>query len=57
MAYLSNFTFPHPFADVDFPDTENAEDPPMVRGQRQVRDVLDHQAVNDYVSAQLKKQT
>ncbi|KAG5843598.1 tenomodulin [Anguilla anguilla] len=39
---------PSPLKDVDFPDTENAEEMPKVRGQRQVRDVLGHQTVNDY---------
>ncbi|KAJ8348875.1 hypothetical protein SKAU_G00274640, partial [Synaphobranchus kaupii] len=34
--------------DVEFPDAENTEEVSMVRGQRQVRDVLDHQPVNDY---------
>ncbi|XP_036381531.1 tenomodulin-like [Megalops cyprinoides] len=39
---------PSPLIEAEFHDIEDLEEPPKVRGQRQVRDVLDHQPVNDY---------
>ncbi|KAI1903063.1 hypothetical protein AGOR_G00023330 [Albula goreensis] len=39
---------PSPLKELEFPDVEDVEETPKVRGQRQVRDVLDHQPVNDY---------
>ncbi|KAJ8385727.1 hypothetical protein AAFF_G00183270 [Aldrovandia affinis] len=39
---------PSPLKDAEFPDIEDAEETPKVRGQRLVRDIQDHQHVNDY---------